>query len=180
MDSDEALMQRVQRGDAEAFEALFGRYRSRLYAFLLRRAGEVEADDLFQETWLRVVRSRERFDPRRRFSTWLFQIANNLARDRGRRLAVRSRARGELMEQARRSAANPRRASAPLDDRIDVAKRLGALPERLREVLLLRYYEQMSELEIAEVVGIPQGTVKSRLHTAIRTLRSRPEQSDDR
>jgi RNA polymerase sigma-70 factor (ECF subfamily) len=58
-----------------------------------------------------------------------------------------------------------------------VAKRIEALPERQREVLLLRYYQQMSEREIAEVVGIPPGTVKSRLHTAIRRLRSAEEKS---
>jgi RNA polymerase sigma-70 factor (ECF subfamily) len=175
VDSDEALMQRVQRGDDDAFEALFSRYRSRLYGFLLRRVGDSVADDLFQETWLRVVRSRDRFDPRRRFSTWLFQIANNLARDRGRRLAVRSKARGELVDRAQRAEPSPHRAAKPQEDRIDVAKRIEALPERQREVLLLRYYQQMSEREIAEVVGIPQGTVKSRLHTAIRTLRTAEE-----
>lgn len=175
MESDEALMQRVQRSDEDAFEALFSRYRGRLYGFLLRRVGDADADDLFQETWLRVVRSRELFDPRRRFSTWLFQIANNLARDRGRRQAVRTKARGELVEQAREAEANPLRASEPVDERLDVAGRIAALPGRLREVLLLRYYQQMSEREIAEVVGIPQGTVKSRLHTAIRTLRAEAE-----
>jgi RNA polymerase sigma-70 factor (ECF subfamily) len=177
VDSDEALMQRVQRGDDDAFEALFGRYRSRLYGFLLRRVGDSAADDLFQETWLRVVRSRERFDPRRRFSTWLFQIANNLARDRGRRLAVRSKARGELVDQARRAEPNPLRVAEPVENRLDVARRLESLSDPQREVLLLRYYEQMSEREIAEVVGIPQGTVKSRLHTAIRTLRTATEKS---
>ena len=65
----------------------------------------------------------------------------------------------------------------PVEDRIDVAKRIEALPDRQREVLLLRYYQQMSEREIAEVVGIPQGTVKSRLHNAIRTLRRAEEKS---
>jgi RNA polymerase sigma-70 factor (ECF subfamily) len=177
VDSDEALMERVQRDDEDAFEALFHRYRARLYGFLLRRVGDAAADDLFQETWLRVVRSRERFDPRRRFSTWLFQIANNLARDRGRRLVVRSKARGELVDQARRAEPIPHRVAEPVEDRIDVAKRIEALPDRQREVLLLRYYQQMSEREIAEVVGIPQGTVKSRLHNAIRTLRRAEEKS---
>ncbi|MEN8183545.1 MAG: sigma-70 family RNA polymerase sigma factor [Myxococcota bacterium] len=177
MDSDEALMQRVQRGDEAAFEALFHRYRSRLYGFLLRRVGEAPADDLFQETWLRVVRYRDRFDPRRRFSTWLFQIANNLARDLGRRSAVRSRARGELILQAERGEPDARRVGESLDQRLDVRRRVDSLPERLREVLLLRYYHQMAERDIARIVGIPPGTVKSRLHTAIRRLRE--EETED-
>lgn len=168
-------MERVQQDDESAFEALFDRYRARLYGFLLRRVGDAGADDLFQETWLRVVRSRSRFDPRRKFSTWLFQIANNLARDRGRRLAVRSRAREELVEQARSAAPDPLRVAQPIEDRMHVARRLEALPDRLREVLVLRYYQEMSEREIAEVAGIPQGTVKSRLHTAIRSLRGAEE-----
>jgi RNA polymerase sigma-70 factor (ECF subfamily) len=79
------------------------------------------------------------------------------------------------VDQARRAEPNPLRVAEPVEDRIDVAKRIEALPERQREVLLLRYYQQMSEREIAEVVGIPQGTVKSRLHTAIRTLRTAEE-----
>ena len=64
------------------------------------------------------------------------------------------------------------------DLRLDMERRLAALPDRLREVLVLRYHQQLSEREIAEVVGIPQGTVKSRLHTAVRTLREGIEGED--
>ena len=161
-------MQRVQGGDAAALGELLGRWRSRLYAFLSRRAGEA-ADDLFQETWLRVVRAAGSFDPGRRFSTWLFQIANNLCRDRARRRAVEEGWRESMRSDARHESA-PRPAPA-LDLRIDMHRRVSALPERLREVLLLRYYHQLSEEEIAEIVGIPRGTVKSRLHHAVRALR---------
>ena len=81
-------MVRVQAGDEGALAALMDRYKGPLYGFLNRRVGDAAADDLFQESWLRVVRARDRFDPRRRFSTWIFQIANNLCRDRGRRRAA--------------------------------------------------------------------------------------------
>jgi RNA polymerase sigma-70 factor (ECF subfamily) len=81
------------------------------------------------------------------------------------------------VDQALRAEPIPHRVAEPVEDRIDVAKRIEALPDRQREVLLLRYYQQMSEREIAEVVGIPQGTVKSRLHNAIRTLRRAEEKS---
>ncbi len=174
VDSDEALMRRVQSGEAPALTELFTRYRSRLYGFLVRRVGDPVADDLFQETWLRVVRARDRFDPDRRFSTWLFQIANNLCRDSGRRRAVKGKAEDAMREAGHESA----RRTPALDLRLDVRRRITELPERLREVLVLRYWEQMTETEIADVVGIPAGTVKSRLHAAIRNLRGREEAGD--
>ena len=163
-------MVRVQAGDSEALAALIERYRGPLYAFLWRRAGD-GADDLFQESWIRVSRARDRFDRSRRFSTWLFQIANNLCRDRWRRLDARRRAFDALREEAR---ATGRDAAAPPElpaDRALVA-RLDALPERLREVLVLRHYHELGEAEIAEVLGIPRGTVKSRLHAAVRAARA--------
>lgn len=162
-------MRRVQQGHEAALGELMERYRPRLFGFLMKRAPDV-AEDLFQETWLRVVRARASFDPKRRFSTWLFQIANNLCRDRARRRRVEE----GYLETAREEAktAPGLLETPPLDLRLDVHRRLAALPERLREVLILRYYHQLGEADIAEIVGIPRGTVKSRLHTAVRTLRS--------
>ena len=87
-------MERVQGGDDRALSERLERYRAPLFGFLARRLGDAaSAEDLFQETWLRVVRARARFDPQRRFSTWLFQIANNLCRDRFRRSGTERRAR---------------------------------------------------------------------------------------
>jgi RNA polymerase sigma-70 factor (ECF subfamily) len=167
--TDEELMVQVQAGDESALETLVDRWRLRLFGFLQRRAGASDADDLFQETWLRVVRARRRFDPRLRFSTWLFQIANNLCRDRFRRGAAAARGRDALAELP---------PGAPdLDPglRLDLARRLAGLPDRLREVLVLRYYRDLGEREIAELLGIPPGTVKSRLHAALRALREAEE-----
>ena len=175
-ESDERLMQRVQRGEARALERLFDRYRGPLFGFLVRRSGDVEmAEDLLQESWLRVVRSRERFDPSRRFSTWLFQIANNLCRDHARRRAVRERGR----ERVETEAAPAQPSQAPLDLRIEMKQRLERLPDPLREVLVLRYYHGLGERQIAEVVGAPAGTVKSRLHRAVRRLRDEAGSNHD-
>ena len=162
--TDEELMVQLQAGSERALETLLERWRAPLFGFLLRRTSLGDADDLFQETWLRVVRARRRFDPRRRFSTWLFQIANNLCRDRFRRGGAAARGHAALAQVP---------APAPPDPslRIDIARRLSALPERLREVLVLRYYRDLGESEIAELLGIPAGTVKSRLHAALRALR---------
>jgi RNA polymerase sigma-70 factor (ECF subfamily) len=161
-------MVQVQTGSESALGTLVDRWRGPLFGFLQRRSGPVDADDLFQETWLRVVRARRRFDPRRRFSTWLFQIANNLCRDRFRRAAVALRGRAAFVE-------IPRAAEPGPDVRIDLERRLAALPDRLREVLVLRYLRDLGEREIAEILEIPPGTVKSRLHAAVRALRGGEE-----
>jgi RNA polymerase sigma-70 factor (ECF subfamily) len=173
--TDEELMVRVQAGDEGALAALMDRYQGPLYGFLNRRVGDAAADDLFQESWLRVVRARDRFDPRRRFSTWIFQIANNLCRDRGRRRAVEARHLESLAQSQRHEPA--RAAPPPVELRLDMRRRLDALPDRLREVLVLRYYQQLPERDIAEILGIPRGTVKSRLHAAVKALRA--QEGDD-
>ncbi len=163
-------MAAMQRGDERALETLLDRYRARLFAFLTRRVGDpAAAEDLFQETWLRAVRARARFDPRRRFSTWLFQIANNLCRDRFRRVRVERRQRETMQSEIRSSAGGP--AAARLENQLDMRQRVGALPDPLREVLVLRYYHDLSEAQMAEMLGVPRGTVKSRLHAAVGALR---------
>ena len=175
MESDERLMARLAEGDESALGPLLDRWRGPLYGFLARRVGDSDADDLFQETWLRVVRYRDRFDPQRRFSTWLFQIANNLCRDRGRRLEVRDRYRRDRQADA---AGDPTRTRPPpLDQTLDIRRRVAELPDKLREVLVLRYFRELPEKEIARIVGIPPGTVKSRLHAAVKALRAQ-ESSD--
>ncbi len=176
--SDEDLMVQVQAGDEAALETLMGRYKGPLFGFLNRRVGSSAADDLFQESWIRVVKARDRFDPRRRFSTWLFQIANNLCRDRGRHLLVEARYRDRVKGEARAEPA-PRSATPPGAERIDMQRHLAALPDPLREILVLRYYQDLSEREIAEVLGIPRGTVKSRAHAAVKALRKQVEDGTD-
>ena len=104
-------------------------------------------------------------------------IANNLCRDRARRRGVERRGR-DRMEDIARSAPPPSPAAHP-DLRLEMRQRLAELPDRLREVLVLRYYHELPEREIAEIVGVPRGTVKSRLHAAVKTLRARGETEDD-
>lgn len=176
--SDEDLMVQVQRGDEAALSDLMTRYKGPLFGFLNRRVGASAADDLFQESWIRVVKARDRFDPRRRFSTWLFQIANNLCRDRGRRLMVERRYQEGLIQDALAKPAA--RSELPVSaTREDMMQHLDALPGPLREVLILRYYHDLSEREIADVLGIPRGTVKSRAHAAVRALRAELDRSAD-
>ncbi len=164
MPSDEELMRLVAAGDARAFDTLCRRWERPLHQFLWRNLGGRDVDDLFQETWLRVVRAAARFDPRRRFAPWLFQIAVNLCRDRRRRpldeptdgVALDAVAPDDI---ARRGAA------------IDAERLLAALPEPQRAAVLLRYYHDLPEEDVAAILGCPRGTVKSRLHHAMATLK---------
>jgi RNA polymerase sigma-70 factor (ECF subfamily) len=166
MHSDEELMSAVAGGDEAALAMLIGRHAPRLRAYLFRHSGNREdADDLLQETWVRVARSARRFDPTRRFRSWLYGIATNLARDLFRRRATSERA---LRELAMRPRVEPE--VGPIDSSL-LRERITRLPERMRAVLLLRYFEGMNEAEMAETLGIPRGTVKSRLHAALCELR---------
>jgi RNA polymerase sigma-70 factor (ECF subfamily) len=162
MPSDEELMEAVAAGDARALETLSCRYERPLHQFLWRHLGGRDVDDLYQETWLRVVRAAARFDRRRRFSTWLFQIAVNLCRDWHRRPPP------EPCDPATIDAAVP----GPSDAALDAARLLAALPEAQRAAVLLRYYHDLSEEDVADVLGCPRGTVKSRLHHAMTTLKA--------
>jgi RNA polymerase sigma-70 factor, ECF subfamily len=160
--SDEVLVTRVARGDARALETLCRRWERPLYAFLGRQTGGRDVDDLFQDTWLRVVRSAHRFDPARRFSTWLFQIAVNRCRD------WRRRPPPDPVDPADHAGAA---ASASTSDaRLDVERLLAALPEGQRSAVILRYWHDCDEEEVARILRVPRGTVKSRLHHAMRRL----------
>lgn len=168
---DAAIALRAIRGDPEAISALVDRYSAPLYRFIQRaRPFRNDWDDLLQETWISVWTHLPRFDPRGRFSTWLFQIALNHCRDHARRDRVRDRFRTEA---GRGPAPAP---EASPEDRTEARRVLAAieeLPDRCKEVLLLRYYQGFSEKETAEILDCPPGTVKSRLHQAVRDLRRR-------
>lgn len=167
MESDEELMAAIARGEEQALATLIERHAGGLFGFLVRVSrNRDDAEDLLQDTWMRVARGAGSFDPKRRVRPWLYGIAANLARDAFRRRAVRVRAaRAEHAEEG--STRTPFR---PLDG-IDMRDRLLRLPDRLREVLVLRFYQGFDEAEMADALGVPRGTVKSRLHTAIGALR---------
>jgi len=162
MQTDEALAARLADGDEIALRELLRRYERPLAAFLHRQTGGRDVEDLYQETWLRVVRHAQRFDPGRRFSTWFFQIAVNLCRDWHRRPPPEVQARAD----------EPAAGLERTDAAIDAARLLAQLPAAQREVVVLRYYQDLSEADVATILDIPLGTVKSRLHQAIARLAS--------
>ena len=156
-------MAAVARGERAAFQSLYERHESHVFRFIARYTGNRDVDDVFQETWVRVARHAGRFDPSRRFTTWLFQIAVNLCRDWHRRQRPTEEV-GDL----RASGDGPEARALALD----AGRLLARLPEAQRAVLVLRYYHDLSEAEIAEVLEIPAGTVKSRAHAAVARLRA--------
>ena len=178
--SDEELMKRYQRGDVAAFEALLRRHRTALHAFLARLTGDrARAEDLAQETWLRIVAAAPRWERRARFTTWAFGIARNLAVDDARRAVHRAAesldapgegglSRGDAVAGA---GPDPERAaeSARLRPRLEAA--LAALPLEQREVFVLREYAGVPFAEIAQITGAPVPTVKSRMRYALDALR---------
>jgi RNA polymerase sigma-70 factor (ECF subfamily) len=168
--TDEELMQAVATGDEAALRELTGRWRRPLFAFLHRAADGRETDDLYQETWLRVVRAARAFDARRRFSTWLFQIALNLSRDLRRRTAAEPLPPEALERAADRASFAAGVDGGARDAALDVRRLLLALPEAQREVVVLRLLADVPEDEVAEIVGCPRGTVKSRLHHGLARL----------
>jgi len=165
MPTDEELAARLAQGDQDALRELLRRYQRPLSSFIHRYTGGRDVEDLFQETWWRVVRHSARFDAARRFSTWLFQIAVNLCRDWHRRNRPATQ---ELAEDLVAPDTRQRSEAAA-----DAAQLLAELPAPQREVIVLRYYHDFSEEQAAEILGCPKGTVKSRLHHALAHLAAR-------
>lgn len=172
--SDEALMARVRDGSVAAFQALYERHHRALFSFLLRLlADRPAAEDLLQETFLRVYLHRESYRPSAAFRTWLFTIARNLAIDHLRR-------RGPFQERVGeedRVAAMPDPAPSPLR-RVEAGEELwqfeaalSQLPPGQREVLLFSRYAGLSHAEIAEVTGSSPEAVRVALHRALRRVR---------
>jgi RNA polymerase sigma-70 factor (ECF subfamily) len=172
---------RLRRGAPDAFEALLARYQNRLYRYLQRLVREpAVAEDLFQQTWLRVVQNIRSLDPGRNFEPWLFRIAHNLAIDHLRRHRMES-----LDEPLPSGEPAGTLLSAPAPGALELLLRkergrwlaasLGELPAIQREVLTLRFEEEMKLEEIAEVLDIPLSTAKSRLKRALDALRLKLE-----
>jgi RNA polymerase sigma-70 factor (ECF subfamily) len=168
--SDEALMLAVQAGDMTALQGLMTRYEKSLFSFLARYTGDRHlGEDLFQETFVRVMEKRDMFDPAKGFRSWLYAVAANLARDACRRREVRSRDVTGNVEPAREPAGPDEQAGRNEEAEI-VRKLLEALPPDARAMVLLHFYQGLRYREMAEVLELPIGTVKSRIHWAVERL----------
>ncbi len=179
--SDEVLIEQWRRGQEQAFSVLVNRYRKEVFHYLTRLAGSpTAADDVFQETFLQVHLSIDSFDTNRQFRPWLFTIATNKARDYLRRNRRRdaSSLSAQVGQDQRQAYVDLMKADVPIpledvqeqETRQLVRQTVAALPDPLREVLLLAYFHQFSYKQIAQMLSVPLGTVKSRLHTAVGTF----------
>jgi RNA polymerase sigma-70 factor, ECF subfamily len=178
--TDEQLLAAYRQGDRASFSELVSRYQRELYHFLVRFLGNrAAAEDVFQETFLQVHQSADQFDPERRFRPWLFTIAANKARD-----LIRSQARrptnplqasispgddesGEFIDLMQSTQAFPGEPMEQQELQESVRKTVMSMPEHLREILLLSYFHQFPYKQISDILQIPLGTVKSRLHAAV-------------
>jgi RNA polymerase sigma-70 factor (ECF subfamily) len=174
------VLERARRRDPAALAELVRRYSTRVFGLVYRLTGSRDvADDLLQETFLRLVRTIEAYEDAGRFESWLFRIAANLARDRAR--STRRRGIPLTLQAGRDDADTPssRPAVEPPEAgslRAEVGAKLAACMELLtegeREVVLLRHYSELSFQEIADVLGVPLGTALARGHRALARLRA--------
>lgn len=174
-DRDETLMQRYAAGDVEAFNELFRRYEPRAYVFFLKRTGSPQrAEDLYQELFLRVHRSRDRYDPALAFTPWFFQIASRLLID-DRRRAYRSH---EVPIEERDPRAEHRSGEAQLADLEQVEQLLDTLSPEERYVILSAKVEGIGYPELAEHLGKSVDAVKKMASRAIQRLRAAADQAE--
>ena len=169
--SDEVLILQFQAGSRESIEELFARYRDRLHDFFRRRlASRERAEDLSQETWLAVLRSIERYQPRALFRTYLYGIALKfLAGER----------RKNIKEHAAIAITEVAGSGLPESDHW-VRQAISKLDGTEQEIIMLREYEQLSYAEIAELLHLPINTVRSRLFRARVTLKKFLEPNSER
>ena len=184
---DEALLCRYLNGDKSAFATLVRRYERELFHFLIRFLGDrAAAEDVFQEAFLQVHESAATFDLTRRFRPWLFTIAANKGRD-----LLRSRSRhparpldaspdgfegeGQYIDLLQAAGSLPDEPAQREELNGLVHRTIGELPPNLREVLLLGYFHEFPYKQIADMLKIPVGTVKSRLHSAVGQFAARWE-----
>ena len=188
--TDEQLLERYLNGDLPAFQQLVERYQRELYHFLVRFLGDrAAAEDVFQEAFLQVHQSGSGFDLSRRFRPWLFTLAATQARD-----LMRAQARrptnplqaeispgdgegGQFIDLMSADVPPPDEPLARQELQQAVQSTVMGMPDHLREILLLSYFHQFPYKQIADILEIPLGTVKSRLHAAVAHFADRWKQA---
>jgi RNA polymerase sigma-70 factor (ECF subfamily) len=183
--TDEALMIRFQAGERTVFAVLVKRYQGPLYNFALRHLrNPSSAEEVVQDAFVRLVQNAGDFKHEARFSTWMFTIVRNLCIDQIRKQSLRRHpsleepkraGEGEgptLGEQTADSKANVERTAVSTEIRERLMQAVDALPDEQREVFLMREVSNLPFKEIAEIVGIPENTVKSRMRYALERLQA--------
>lgn len=173
MATEPELIAKAARGDWDALAKLLGRQDGPLFAFFYRLGCHPNwVEDLVQEVMICLYQERQRYDPSRPFSAWLYGIARNVWRDHARR---RGREQGHLTalesaDEIPSTSADPLERSQQGEEAERVRRALQRLPEEERMTLILRHYQGLTYGEIAEALGLPLGTVKWRIHDAVRKM----------
>jgi RNA polymerase sigma-70 factor (ECF subfamily) len=189
--TDEELLERFRAGDRRAFDSLMKRHQVGLFNFIHRSVRDrATAEELLQDTWLRVLAGAQDFQRASKFSTWVYTVARNLCIDQARKAVLR---RHPSLDQSPRSSdegptlGETLADQGPQADRSAISKELQerliaaihSLPDDQREVFMLREYASLPFKEIAEVVGAPENTVKSRMRYALERLQSALAEFED-
>jgi RNA polymerase sigma-70 factor (ECF subfamily) len=178
--SDEELIEACRDGETSAFDVLVDRWEDKIRGAAWRVLGsEEEARDVAQEAFLKAYRGLDGFKRQARFSSWLYQIALNLCRDRLRRRKTRASVSLEELEESGPVLVEPRPGAHEIAVSNDLAgavrRAVAGLPEEQREVVILKEYEGLTFLEIAQALDVPVSTVKTRLYRGLGQLRVRLE-----
>jgi len=178
-DDTQSLADGLRRRDPDLLDRLIERYQQRLYCYLLFLTGNTAlAEDLFQETWIRVLERGQQYNAKSRFESWLFAIARNLVIDVSRRKKIASLEQlgdsesGQPFDPADEQSVSPLQLLVSRENQQTVQFSLLKIPAYYREVLLLRFHEELSLEEISAVLATPISTVKSRLYRGLTALKS--------
>ncbi len=180
-EKENSLIKRIQRqGDRRAAEELISAHYREIYAYVFRQTGDLEtAMDLTQEVFLAVLQSIHRYDPKKAgFRTWLYRIASNKLADLFRSPAYRFRQKTIPLEELTLPAnGSPEEQWLDAEELRQLQRHIAELPDELQSILRLRFYGEKNFREIAEILSLPEGTVKTRYYAAIRTLRKEAGES---
>jgi RNA polymerase sigma factor (sigma-70 family) len=170
---DTELVGRARRGEVSAYEELVRRYQGIAHrtAYVITRQA-AEAEDAAQQAFVKAYRALDRFDRERPFRPWLLRIVANEARNLRRSAGRRSSLELAVASEPEELAPSPEQEAVSRERREALLRAMGGLTEAEREVIALRYFLDLSETEMAEVMAVARGTVKSRLSRALRRLRN--------
>uniref|UniRef100_A0A832MLI3 RNA polymerase sigma factor n=1 Tax=Eiseniibacteriota bacterium TaxID=2212470 RepID=A0A832MLI3_UNCEI len=183
---DAETLERCRAGDERAYRDLVQRYQRQVYSLALRMVRSAEdAEDITQETFVRVFRNLDRYDPRRPFTAWLFTIAARLCIDairrrRHRPVALVQREEGtdeERIVEVEDPGPGPEDLASRQEEERRARDLIESLPPHYRIVVMLRHQQDLSYEEIAEALSLPLGTVKARIHRARALLKERLEET---
>ncbi len=168
---DTALMIQARDDDENAFAELVRRHQKKLLNFFIRAGVQYDCEDLVQQTFLRLYRYRKRYVTSAKFTTFLFLLARQVWIDELRRRKRRERLIEGYSAEPLAGHSAPRSVHAAVAGSMDLEQAMASLPEGMRQVVELGVYQDLPYAEVSKILGIPVGTVKSRMFTALRKLR---------